>query len=461
MSQTATPASTSGLVRVTVASRTRRVDLVLPGSVPVAELVPELARSVGLLDAATVFGGYRLVGQDGRVLEGDAGLIMQGVEDGALLTVAAGADDEPARVYDDVVEAMADAVEHDLEPWQPAAGRFTALSAATLLLALGGVALLLQRDAGSGLAGAAAAVIAALLVVGAITLGRAEREREASISLAWMGCAYAAVAGLLLVPEGPLFGAPVAAAGAGTVIAGLAALLGLAEGRPLVIPAIVVGSIFAVAGLVLEGVSADSGSRMADAAGVFAIVLVLVVIAGSVLPWLALGTTRTRVDQMYSHADITTEPDPIDPGVVSEDALVGHEILLAVSATVGSLLVLVAPLAVSLGLWGTLLAVAACLVVMLRTRQYRTGSEVLVGQVSGVLGLVSVAASVLWLHPDWRSAVAVVLAAAGAVLLAATLVPSTGSVRRRRLGDVAEVASLVSLLPLLVLAVGVFDRVRG
>jgi hypothetical protein len=72
-----------------------------------------------------------------------------------------------------------------------------------------------------------------------------------------------------------------------------------------------------------------------------------------------------------------------------------------------------------------------------------------------------VAASVLWLHPDWRSAVAVVLAAAGAVLLAATLVPSTGSVRRRRLGDVAEVASLVSLLPLLVLAVGVFDRVRG
>ena len=43
--------SASGLVRVTVASGTRRVDLVLPGAVPVAELVPELARSVGLLDA--------------------------------------------------------------------------------------------------------------------------------------------------------------------------------------------------------------------------------------------------------------------------------------------------------------------------------------------------------------------------------------------------------------------------
>ena len=60
MSHAATSASTSGLVRVTVASGTRRVDLVLPGSVPVAELVPELARSVGLLDAATVYGGYRV-----------------------------------------------------------------------------------------------------------------------------------------------------------------------------------------------------------------------------------------------------------------------------------------------------------------------------------------------------------------------------------------------------------------
>ena len=98
MSHAATSASTSGLVRVTVASGTRRVDLVLPGSVPVAELVPELARSVGLLDAATVYGGYRVLTQDGRRLASDAGLTMQGVEDGGLLTVAAGVDETPPRV---------------------------------------------------------------------------------------------------------------------------------------------------------------------------------------------------------------------------------------------------------------------------------------------------------------------------------------------------------------------------
>src|SRR3954447_20443073 len=106
----------SGLVRVTIASGSRRVDLVLPGSVPVAELVPELARSVGLLDASTVYGGYRVVTTHGRALGGGAGLVGQGVGDGGLLTVPAGVDERPPRVYDDIVEAMTDVVERDLAP---------------------------------------------------------------------------------------------------------------------------------------------------------------------------------------------------------------------------------------------------------------------------------------------------------------------------------------------------------
>ena len=148
----------SGLVRVTIASGSRRVDLVLPGSIPVAELVPELARSVGLLDASTVYGGYRLVTQEGRILVNNAGLTMQGIEDGGLLTVTAGVDDKAPRVYDDVVEAMADVVENELKPWEPAAGRRTALGAGSILLGLGALALLLLGE--SVLGGVAAAVIA-------------------------------------------------------------------------------------------------------------------------------------------------------------------------------------------------------------------------------------------------------------------------------------------------------------
>jgi type VII secretion integral membrane protein EccD len=453
---------TSGLVRVTIASGSRRVDLVLPGAIPVAELVPELARSVGLLDASTVYGGYRVVTQEGRILANDAGLTIQGVEDGGLLTVTAGVDDQPPRVYDDVVEAMADVVEHELKPWEPAAGRRTALGAGGILLGLGALALLLQGD--TLLGGVAAAVIAALLVVGGIVLARSQGEPEAGVAVSVLGALYAAVAGLFLAPgtlpdwSWPLadefFTWPVACAGAGVLAVGLVAVVGLQDGRALVIPAIVVGAVLLASGVLLEVVDAEPSV-------VFTVLMTLVVLAGSIFPWLALGVTGTKVDQLYSLHDITADPEDIDPDEVGRDARVGHEILLAVSATVGTILVLFAPLAVSRGVFGTVLAAVCCLAVMFRTRQYRTGSEVLAGLVSGILGLVSVVVSMLLIHDDWRSGAAVALAAVGALLLVLTLVPASPSVRRGRLGDVVESATLLALLPLMVLGAGFVGAVAG
>lgn len=455
MSQGTTGATS--LVRVTIASATRRVDLVLPGAVPVAELVPDLARSVGLLDPATVYGGYRLLTPEGRELAGDAGLIMQGVEDGSHLTVAVGADEAPPRIYDDVVEAMTDVVERDLKPWQPAAGRRTALGAAAVLLALGAGALVVQ---GGPVAGVAAVLVAVALLAGAIVVARAQGEAEAAVALSWMSAAYAAVGGLLIAAQTHAaqghswFGLPLAGAGLGALLTGLGAVVGLRDGRPLAIPPVVVGSILASTGLVMRAVTFDP-------AVVLTTTLVLVVIVGSVFPWLALGATGTTVEQLYSAGDITAEPAEIDPARVAADARVAHDILVAFQATVGLLLVLIAPLAVSLGVSGAVLAVVCCVVVMLRTRQYRTGLEVLVGLVSGIAGLASCAVSLIWLHPEWRPGAALALAVAGAVLLALTLVPSPPSLRRGRLGDVAETAGLVALLPLLVLAIGVVHALRG
>ena len=110
-------------VRLTVVSGTRRTDLVVPGAVPVAELLPALARGLGLLDVTTVHGGYRLITSEGRELGVDTGLVGQQVADGALLVLAARADEAPPRVYDDVVEAVADVVERELRPGaRPRAG---------------------------------------------------------------------------------------------------------------------------------------------------------------------------------------------------------------------------------------------------------------------------------------------------------------------------------------------------
>lgn len=453
---------TSGLIRLTIASGTRRVDLVLPGSIPVAELVPELARSVGLLDASTVYGGYRLVTQDGRSLANDAGLTMQGIEDGGLLTVTAGVDDRAPRVYDDVVEAMADVVENELRPWEPAAGRRTALGAGSMMLGLGALALLLTGE--SLLGGVTAAVIAVLLVVGGVVLARAQDEPEAAVAVSLLAAVYAAVAGLLLAPgdlpawSWPLderfFDAPLLGAGLGVLGVGVIAVIGLQEGRVLVIPAVVVGAVLVASAVLIRVASLEPSV-------VLTVLMTLVVLAGSIFPWLALGVTGTRVEQLYSLHDITADPEEIDPDEVGRDARVGHEILLAVSATVGTLLVLFAPFAVGRGVYGTILAGVCCLAVMFRTRQYRTGAEVLAGLTSGILGLVSVAVAMLLIHDSWRSGAAIALAGVGAGLLGLTLVPASPSVRRGRLGDVVETFTLLSLLPLMVLGAGFVAAVAG
>ena len=122
-----------GAVRVTVASSTRRVDLVLPGAIPVAELVPELARSVGLLDRTTAHAGYRILTAAGQVLEPDTGLVAQGIEDGGLLTVAVGdVEDGSSRLDDDVAEVLAELVDRGTGAWTAEHSRRAAWCAGVL-----------------------------------------------------------------------------------------------------------------------------------------------------------------------------------------------------------------------------------------------------------------------------------------------------------------------------------------
>lgn len=454
-------AAPTPLVRVTVSSGTRRVDLVLPGAVPVAELVPELARCVGLLDVATVHGGYRIVVPDGRQLATDAGLSHQGVEDGALLTLHAGGDDVVPPVYDDVVEAMLDVTERDLRPWTPASGRRAALGATAGLLALSALALLAQ---GAGAVGGSVAVLVALvLTVGGVGLARVGNEPAVGAGLVLLAAPHAAVAGLLLTsgdivlgwPLPPaLLAAPLAAAGAGLLVVGVTGLAGLAERRAPMVPVVGLGAILGACGVLHRLVGYD------PAAGLPAVMTVLV-LAGSLFPSLAVGATSTRVDELLPGADDLAGGGAVDVRRVAVDARLAHEVLLGLSVALGVVLVLVAPLAVGRGVAGTALAVSCCATVMLRTRRHRSGQEVLAGILAGGAGLASTLLAVLVVHDGWRTGTALALASGASLLLVMTLAPVRSSARRDRLADVAESLALLSLLPLTVVATGLMTQVAG
>ena len=210
---------------------------------------------------------------------------------------------------------MADVVEHELKPWEASAGRRTALGAGGLLLGLGALALLLQGESVMG-GLAAAATAAGLLVVGGIVLARGQDEPDAGVAVALLAVLYAGVAGLLLAPgelgswQWPLPASssahrspPPARA---MLLVGVVAVVGLREGRSLVIPAIVVGAMLAASGLLMQVAEFDPSV-------VFTVLMTLVVLAGSIFPWLALGVTGTKVDQIYSLHDITADPDDDRP----------------------------------------------------------------------------------------------------------------------------------------------------
>ncbi|WP_188111170.1 EsaB/YukD family protein [Nocardioides antri] len=207
------------LLRVTAAAGRRRSDLAVPGGVALAELVPDLARAVGLLDPAAAYAGYQ-VQVGGRRLRADQGLREQGVDDGALLAVAAVADSPPPAPYDDLVDATADAVRQQ-RGWQPADTRRTTLTA-----------------------GLAASALGLALGVGVVAAGAAPRVPGAG----WDPGLVAAVALVLVVLAGNALPALAVAAGVAradgtSVDPGLVGAMVRRSGRVLVAGSAVVGGL--------------------------------------------------------------------------------------------------------------------------------------------------------------------------------------------------------------------------
>jgi hypothetical protein len=432
----------SGLVRVTVTSGARRVDLALPGAVCVADLVPELARRVGMLDVATAYAGYRAVARGGRVLRADLGLTDQDIEHGELITIVAGADDEPPRLVDDVVEAMAGVVERDVDHWHARGLRRAALCSAALLLVVGAAGLLTRHGTASAVT--ASSATAAALIVGAVVSSRAHGATGEALVMANLACIHAAVAGLCWAWREVMSGAAVELAGVGLLAAAVVATVGVARRRLLLLPAVVVGAVCVFTGLLMR-------TTTVEPAHVLTVLLALVVVASGGFPGLALSAAGGGRHVLGAAAIGQAEPRRIDLDRLASDARLAREILVAASATAGILLVGLTPVAVSGGLAGGAVPLLGSAVVMLRSRRYRRALDVLLGIVPGVLALASTVVSVLWLYGALRFPAAMLVSLGGLVLIGQRLWPSHAAARRDWLAGRLEAAALVALPPVVVL----------
>lgn len=436
--------ATASLIRLTITHNERRLDIGVPTHTPLVEHLPSFVRHLGALDPTLVYGGYGLVLADGTTLNPQLSLGEQGVREGDLLTLVSGALQPEAHIYDDVVEAVGDAVDKQQSPWTGRDSSRTALATSTAFLAVG--AILLATSA-QPLFGALVAAAGAILIIAVAAILSRMHQQTAGLVLGLTAALYGAVSGLLLVPAADLWGYPIAGAGVGAIVVASIAAAVLPKYRDYVAIPGVAGVVLAVAGAItaLTGFAPSA---------VFGLTLAISATLSNGLPWLALSSARITVISPHSDQELFITPPPIDGVDTAARYSSGHRLLviLRISLTVVAL-VTVAPV-VGSGVPGALLATLAFVGLMTTARQTFARLEVMTIMAAGLTGLVVTGIAVAVQHPTWHPVLVVVLVASAALLVGLTLLSSRSSLRVGRIADTVDLFALALLLPLGVAVAG-------
>jgi len=435
----------SALVRVSVLIDDRQLDVGIAASVPLIEVLPGFARSLGVLDPALVHGGYALQRADGTTLDASLSATAQGVRDGDLLTLLRGTAFTEPRVYDDVTEAVIDATSEQHGAWTARDNSRTALAVSLTFLVLCAVLLLSAGETlplGPLIAGGGAVV----LLVASAVLGRLGQV-ESGQAFGLAAALFASIAGFLGVSGSAVWGWPLAAAAGGAMIAGAVSFV-LTPRKPEtgLIP-IVWGFIVAVPA-VIAGLVPDA------ALPAYALMVALAGALGNLLPWLALSSTRIRVISPQNDQEIFAAQGEIDADAVKARAAAGARVLNALRMAVGLAVLVATPLVAGANTAGAILTAFVFVGMMFQSRQVYARASVLVVMTLGAVGLAITALTVSFEQPNLRTPLLIVLLSATAVLIALTLLSPGARLRLARMADSVEVVMLVAMLPLGILAAG-------
>jgi len=407
-------------VPVSVHAGHRRLDVALPATIPVIELMPDLLAALGVLDDAA--GGGALLLASGRGLDPGDSLAAQGVGAGSVLSLVAGPP-PPPQLYDDPVAAVLDLAPPGVpEPARRAlllgvVGLSLAALWATLVTSPGSVATVLSGCLALLLV-AAGAALASVWPAAALTLvGGA--GAFAGVAGWWLGESVHATAGLL-------------GAGLGVTIVAALGALALESGRGWLLTPAAVGGVLAIpGGAHLAGASPTAGASAA-------------LVLAALVPLTAGRLTAVVVDPGSRALDFDAAATLANRAhtTLDQSAVAGSTATLAASL-----------LLVPAGTSAVPVVAVSGVLILLRAR----GSVVrlVAGASSGTLILLAAAAA-------GDSQIALVVPAAIAVTaLGAGLRPPAGSGAWRRARDRAQSAALIALPPAALLASGALSWIKA
>ena len=438
--------------RLTVSGSERRAEVVVPSGEPVGAALPRLLDLLGET-AGTVERPLAVIAPDGEQIDIALTPHQLDLVDGTLVRLVRLDAAPPPPVVIDVTDAAADA--HDARPdrWDD---RARAVAGGTGIAVAFAVAGLLSPWPSPTVAAFASLVAAVVLVSVSTGVGLGGLHRLST-------CVSAAAAGLALpagtattsaltshgfVGAAPLVGGIAAALATGFTVALLGA--GVAHRRRGAASGGALGAVLSsvLLGLVLGGV---------DAVAAAAVTGVIAAFATGPLPWIALSAAGlTDLDQRAADGAPPARPRAfaaIDEAYAALTWSVG-----AVASVLGVTGVV---LAFSGTVWTELLALAFFLVAALRTRAFPLRRQGWLLWTAA--GAIAAAGLTVLLSGDlgWVGAgAAIVLAALIATMVLVRPRPHVRA-RLRGLGNVVETLAVVSLVPLLVGALGVYADLLG
>ncbi|MFF4761248.1 type VII secretion integral membrane protein EccD [Streptomyces sp. NPDC001292] len=459
--------SVASLCRLTVRAPSRTIDLAVPADVPVADLLPTLLRYCveGMEEEGLDHGGWVLQRLGGPALDDEATLEALDLHDGEILHLRPRAETMPEVRLDDLVEGIADVTRVRLHAWTPDTSRqlLRGFIVCVLVIGLGMLALpggpVVPRVVTAGVAGL-------LLLAGAATASRAVGDAATGAVLGVMATPALALAGCLL-PDGEItgpnayhvLGAHLLAAGAAGAGGAVLALASVAVYAPLFLSAAVVCVAAAGSGAMMSvfDVPVDKAACVVAAS---------LVILGGFVPAISFKLAGMRMPPLpTSPRQLQEGIDPYDSQEVATRTELASGWMIALYGSIGVIAAgCLIPLVRRPNLPEVLIVVVLSLILLLHGRGMVNVWQRLVLVVPGGLGgALILVGSGGYLTPGDRPALV-----AGLLGLAAVLAVATWTVPGRRMlpywGRAAElVQSLlaVSLLPLMLWAIGVFGDLRA
>lgn len=443
--------------RVTVVSPDRMVDLALPGSVPVGDLMPQLLQLCTDQHDRGDAAAWTLRPVGGPEVAWASTLESARVRDGTLLELSPRSVRAVQTRVEDVRDATEDAVDQTVGTWRARdSTTLAALVLAALALVLLGLPRLWTSLSGNGVPLALA--VAAGLAWGAIALARLDlfvaSHSLLGVGLAWTGAL--AVAATTAWGVSPATLGPAARAGLCA-----AAVLSAAAIATWMVPRLAAWS--AAAGVVFVAVAGWAamevlGRSPDDAVAVFG---VLGVLSLGVLPRASLAAGGlARLDYLV-RTQGSIEATAVSATFARSRAVLNGALLASATMT--------AVAAVRLESAGSsaqvALAAALGVCLLLRARAFSQFRHVLTLVLAGAGSLlVQFSSDLIGSDPRGSTYVGLLLVAGGAAVLArgGAIAPNdVAGARSRRLLDVSESLTVATLLPLLTASLGVLDWVRG